>query len=76
MIAKAARELPPQMPVPPSYQKVNPGDQAVMLLVLRSQILPISTVVPVPQSPQVFSSQRGPGPVLRQHRGGSGYRVR
>ena len=44
MIAKAARQLPPQMPVPPSYQKVNPGDQPVMLLVLRSQILPISTV--------------------------------
>ena len=44
MIAKAARQLPPQMPVPPSYQKVNPGDQPVMLLVLRSSILPISTV--------------------------------
>ena len=32
MIAKAARQLPPQMPAPPSYQKVNPGDQPVMLL--------------------------------------------
>jgi len=38
MIAKAARQLPPQMPVPPSYQKVNPGDQPVLLLVLRSSI--------------------------------------
>ncbi len=44
MIAKAARQLPPQMPAPPSYQKVNPGDQPVLLLVLRSQTLPISTV--------------------------------
>jgi len=26
MIAKAARQLPPQMPAPLSYQKVNPGD--------------------------------------------------
>ena len=24
---RAARQLPPQMPSPPSYQKVNPGDQ-------------------------------------------------
>src|SRR6266566_3510862 len=34
MIAKAARLLPPQMPTPPSYQKVNPGDQSVVLLAL------------------------------------------
>src|SRR5438270_10102795 len=26
MIAKAARDLPHDMPVPPSYQKVNPAD--------------------------------------------------
>ena len=26
-IAKAARQLPPDMPTPPSYQKVNPADQ-------------------------------------------------
>ena len=44
MIAKAARQLPPQMPAPPSYQKVNPGDQAVMFLVIRSKTLPISEV--------------------------------
>jgi HAE1 family hydrophobic/amphiphilic exporter-1 len=34
MIAKTARQLPPQMPSPPSYQKVNPGDQPVLFLVL------------------------------------------
>ena len=44
MIAKAQRQLPPQMPAPPSYQKVNPGDQAVVLLALRSHLLPIWTV--------------------------------
>src|SRR5207249_8439336 len=44
MIAKAARQLPPQMPVPPSYQKVNPGDQPVMFLVLRSPTLQLSTL--------------------------------
>ena len=44
MIAKTARQLPPQMPAPPSYQKVNPGDQPVLFLVLRSATLPLSTV--------------------------------
>jgi HAE1 family hydrophobic/amphiphilic exporter-1 len=44
MIAKAGRQLPPQMPAPPSYQKVNPGDQPVMFLVLKSDTLPLSTV--------------------------------
>ena len=44
MIAKTARQLPPQMPAPPSYQKVNPGDQPVMFLVLHSQTLPLSMI--------------------------------
>ncbi|HEV2909032.1 MAG TPA: efflux RND transporter permease subunit, partial [Candidatus Eremiobacteraceae bacterium] len=44
MIAKTARLLPPQMPTPPSYQKVNPGDQPVLFLVLRSKTLPMSTI--------------------------------
>jgi HAE1 family hydrophobic/amphiphilic exporter-1 len=44
MIAKTARQLPPGMPTPPSYQKVNPGDQPVLFLVLRSATLPMSTV--------------------------------
>src|SRR5688572_12275456 len=35
MIARAARQLP-QMPTPPSYNKVNPGDQPVIFLALRS----------------------------------------
>src|ERR1700675_802307 len=44
MIAKTQRLLPPQMPTPPSYQKVNPGDQPVLFLVLRSATLRMSTV--------------------------------
>src|SRR3954447_24745880 len=44
MIAKAGRQLPPQMPAPPSYQKVNPGDQPEMFLLLKSDTLPLSTV--------------------------------
>jgi HAE1 family hydrophobic/amphiphilic exporter-1 len=44
MIAKASRQLPPQMPAPPSYQKVNPGDQPVLFLVIGSPLLPMSQV--------------------------------
>jgi HAE1 family hydrophobic/amphiphilic exporter-1 len=44
MIARAGRQLPPQMPSPPSYQKVNPGDQPVVFLSLRSATLPLSSV--------------------------------
>jgi HAE1 family hydrophobic/amphiphilic exporter-1 len=43
MIARAARQLP-QMPAPPSSNKVNPGDQPVIFLSLRSATLPLSTV--------------------------------
>ena len=32
------------MPAPPSYQKVNPADQPVMFLALRSKTLPLSVV--------------------------------
>jgi HAE1 family hydrophobic/amphiphilic exporter-1 len=44
MIAKTGRQLPPQMPSPPSYQKVNPGDQPVLFLVLHSETLPLSMI--------------------------------
>ncbi len=30
MIAKSAKLLPPSMPTPPSYQKVNPADQPII----------------------------------------------
>src|SRR6185503_19653984 len=49
MIARAARSLPPQMPAPPSYVKMNPGDYPVMLLVLKSSTLPVSMVNGVAQ---------------------------
>ena len=43
-IAKAARQLPPGMPTPPTYQKVNPADQAILYLSMASATLPLSTV--------------------------------
>lgn len=43
-IAKAARQLPANMPNPPSYRKVNPADQPILYISLNSSILPLSTI--------------------------------
>jgi HAE1 family hydrophobic/amphiphilic exporter-1 len=43
-ISRAAKQLPPEMPSPPSYQKVNPADQPVLYLALSSATLPLSVV--------------------------------
>jgi len=44
MIARSARDLPPNMPSPPSYRKVNPANNSIMLLALTTDTLPLSTV--------------------------------
>src|SRR5690349_11366661 len=43
-IAAAQRQLPPNMPAPPSYRKVNPADQPIVYLSLSSPTLPLSQV--------------------------------
>ena len=43
-IAKAARQLPPNMPTPPTYSKVNPADAPILYLAMSSPTLPIWTV--------------------------------
>jgi hydrophobic/amphiphilic exporter-1 (mainly G- bacteria), HAE1 family len=43
-IGKAAKQLPPGMPTPPTYNKVNPADQPVLFMALTSDTLPLSTV--------------------------------
>jgi HAE1 family hydrophobic/amphiphilic exporter-1 len=43
-IAKAGKQLPPDLPTPPVYQKVNPADQPILYLALYSDTLPLSTV--------------------------------
>lgn len=43
-IAAALRQLPPEMPVPPSQKKVNPADTPVLFLAMTSQTVPLSTV--------------------------------
>ncbi|HEY9829191.1 MAG TPA: efflux RND transporter permease subunit, partial [Stenomitos sp.] len=43
-IAKAGRQLPTNMPTPPSYSKVNPADQPILYIALSSSLLPLSEV--------------------------------
>ena len=43
-IAKTGSQLPPSMPTPPTYQKVNPADQPILYLSLNSPTLPLSAV--------------------------------
>src|SRR6476661_6840041 len=44
MIAKTASQLPPELPSPPSYQKVNPADQPVIYLALAAPTMLLSDV--------------------------------
>ena len=43
-ISRASRQLPPEMPTPPSYNKVNPADAPILFLALSSPTLPLSEV--------------------------------
>jgi HAE1 family hydrophobic/amphiphilic exporter-1 len=43
-ISNAGQQLPPNMPSPPSYQKVNPADQPIMYVAVSSPTLPLSQV--------------------------------
>jgi HAE1 family hydrophobic/amphiphilic exporter-1 len=41
-IASAARQMPPNMPSPPSYRKVNPADSPIVYLTLSSSTMPLN----------------------------------
>jgi HAE1 family hydrophobic/amphiphilic exporter-1 len=43
-IAKAAKQLPPNMPTPPTYNKVNPANQPILFLAMSSPTMPLSDV--------------------------------
>ncbi len=43
-ITRVSRDLPEDMPSPPTFRKVNPADQPVILIALSSPVLPLSTV--------------------------------
>jgi HAE1 family hydrophobic/amphiphilic exporter-1 len=43
-IATAQRLLPPGMPTPPTFRKVNPADQPILIMSLNSPTMPLSTL--------------------------------
>jgi HAE1 family hydrophobic/amphiphilic exporter-1 len=43
-IARVQRQLPPDMPSPPSFQKVNPAESSILILTLTSPTLPLADV--------------------------------
>ena len=43
-ISTAQRQLPPDMPSPPSFRKVNPADQPVLYIALTSDTIPLYTL--------------------------------
>ena len=54
-ISRASRQLPQNMPAPPSFNKVNPADQPVIYLALSSPTLPLYTV---DEYAETFMAQR------------------
>ncbi|TCV96001.1 HAE1 family hydrophobic/amphiphilic exporter-1 [Luteibacter rhizovicinus] len=43
-ISAALRQLPQDMPTPPTFRKVNPADAPILFLTMQSSTLPLSTV--------------------------------
>jgi hydrophobic/amphiphilic exporter-1 (mainly G- bacteria), HAE1 family len=43
-IDAARAQLPANLPTPPTYKKVNPADQPILLLSVHSDVLPVTTV--------------------------------
>src|SRR5437879_1282864 len=43
-VTQAARLLPPGMPTPPTFTKVNPADQPILYLALTSKMVPLWTL--------------------------------
>jgi HAE1 family hydrophobic/amphiphilic exporter-1 len=54
-ISATLRKLPPQLPAPPSFQKINPADSPVLFIALVSKTLPLSKVDDYAE--QIFAEQ-------------------
>ncbi len=54
-ISATLRRLPPELPAPPSFRKVNPADSPILFLGLASPTLPLSTTNDYAE--QVFAQQ-------------------
>ena len=55
MITATLRKLPPELPAPPSFRKVNPADSPILVLVLASDTQPLATTDDYAE--QVFGQQ-------------------
>ncbi|MDB5572732.1 MAG: acriflavine resistance protein, partial [Hyphomicrobiales bacterium] len=42
-ISATLRRLPPELPAPPSFRKVNPADAPIIFMVLKSATMPLAT---------------------------------
>ncbi|MDP2358470.1 MAG: efflux RND transporter permease subunit [Beijerinckiaceae bacterium] len=54
-ISSTLRRLPPEIPAPPSFRKVNPADAPILFLMLKSPTMPLSETNDYAE--QVFSQQ-------------------
>lgn len=54
-ISATLRRLPPELPAPPSFRKVNPADAPILFLVLKSPVLPLAGTNDYAE--QVFAQQ-------------------
>jgi multidrug efflux pump len=65
-IAAAGGELPPNLPLKPTYRKVNPADAPILILALTSDTLPLSQVFDAANTvlAQKISQVRGVGQVF------------
>ena len=54
-ISATLRKLPPQLPAPPSFQKLNPADSPILFIALVSNTLPLTKVDDYAE--QVFAEQ-------------------
>ena len=54
-ISATLRKLPPQLPAPPSFQKINPADSPVLFIALVSKTLPLYKVDDYAE--QIFAEQ-------------------
>ncbi len=75
-IAAAGRQLPPNMPTPPTYRKVNPADSPILYLSLASTTLPLSTLDEFGQTMMAQRISTVPGVAQVQVYGSQKYAVR
>jgi HAE1 family hydrophobic/amphiphilic exporter-1 len=75
-IAAAARQLPPNMPTPPSYNKVNPADTPVFFLALTSDTMPLNDLDEYGETQMAQRISMVPGVAQVQVYGAQKYAVR